>query len=257
MNYSFCATVIATAATMHTTTPITVTISSVENRFKMASSGPSWRERLGDGRKLGRRNHAPRSDSPVSNPSCVTAVTQQSSNVRGQALPATMPATTSHPSAESESAFAEITNGFLLTCQCTMDQAKTMASKLSGYKVDNVPWRYILNNATSTRPKQCGGPTCGPIRDLLHYHRISELKKDPQPFLEPKPPLPTWSDDFTKHLQECPDAWTCAILDIPKSFLSWSQSGSRSNQPDYSYAKGVPLSFQSFVTARSQEGPSS
>jgi hypothetical protein len=74
VNYSFCATVTATAATMHTTIPITVTISSVENRFKMASSGPSWRDLIGDRRKLGSRNDAPRSDSPISSPSCVTLI---------------------------------------------------------------------------------------------------------------------------------------------------------------------------------------
>ena len=140
----------------------------------MTSSSLSWLENLRDTRNLRPLIHLPRSDSPVSSPSCVTAVTQRNSNVRGQALPATMPATSSHPSAESESAFDEITNGFLLTCQCTMDQAKTLASKLVDYKVDTVHWRHILNNATSTRPKKCGRATCGPIQNLLDYHDNSK-----------------------------------------------------------------------------------
>ena len=50
--------------------------------------------------------------------------------------------------AETKSAFAEITNGFVLTDACTMYQAKTMASKLTSYKVESVQWRYVLNNAT-------------------------------------------------------------------------------------------------------------
>jgi hypothetical protein len=65
VHYSFCTSVNATAATMHTTIPITITISAVENLFKMASSGPSWRDLIGDQRKLGIRHDAPRSDSPV------------------------------------------------------------------------------------------------------------------------------------------------------------------------------------------------
>jgi hypothetical protein len=106
-----------------------------------------------------------------------------------------------------------------------MDQAKTLASKLHGYKVKSLPWRLILNNATSTRPKKCGGPTCGPIRDLLHCPLISEVKKDTSPLFEPMPSRPTWSDDFTKHLQECPDEWTCAILTMPNSFKMGDQYG--------------------------------
>jgi hypothetical protein len=124
-----------------------------------------------------------------------------------------MPAITFHPSADYKSAFAEITNCFVLTSECTMVQAKTMASKLSVYKVDNVQWQDVLNNSTSQLSKQCEGPTCGPIRDLFNYHRISELKKDPTPFFEPRTVLPTWTDDFTKFLQECPNTWSCAILD--------------------------------------------
>jgi hypothetical protein len=106
-----------------------------------------------------------------------------------------------------------------------MDQAKTMASKLVDYKVDTVHWRHILNNATTTRPQKCGGPTCSPIEGLLQYHGISDLKKDTTPFVEPMPVLPTWSDDFTIHLQECPDAWTCAILNMPNSFTMGDQHG--------------------------------
>ena len=64
-------------------------------------------------------------------------------NLRRQALPA-----------ETKSAFAEITNGFVLTDACTMHQAKTMASKLASYKFKNVEWRFVLNNATSQRGKK-------------------------------------------------------------------------------------------------------
>ena len=105
---------------------------------KMASSHEDIIARLRDDRDLTRRKR------------------QTAKEDERQALPA-----------ETKSAFAEITNGFVLTDACTMHQAKTMASKLASYKFKSVEWRYVLNNATSMRPKKCGGPTCGPIRDLL------------------------------------------------------------------------------------------
>ena len=91
----------------------------------MASSHRDLIERLKDDRDLTRRQRqTPKED-------------------ERQALPA-----------ETKSAFAEITNGFVLTDACTMYQAKTMASKLASYKVESVEWRFVLNNATSTRPKK-------------------------------------------------------------------------------------------------------
>jgi len=105
---------------------------------KMTSSHGDIIERLRDDRDLTRKTR------------------QTSKEDDRQALPA-----------ETDSAFAEITNGFVLTDACTMHQAKTMASKLASYKENNVVWRNVLNNATSMRGKKCGGPTCGPIRDLL------------------------------------------------------------------------------------------
>ena len=65
--------------------------------------------------------------------------------------------------AVTDSAFHEITTGFVLTDAFTMHQAKTMASKLAGYKFKHIQWRHVLNNATSMRGQECGGPSCGPI----------------------------------------------------------------------------------------------
>ena len=236
----------------------------------MASSNGSLLEKLGDGRKLRNRNgpaecaktkqaDALKCDSPRPNSECVTlssdeydqfqaqTVIQQSSSSQGQALPATIAGTMSYPSTATGSGFSEITNGFLLTSACSMYQAKTMASKLAVNKVSNVQWRYILNNATSQRSKQCGGPTCGPIRDLLTYHSISQLKIDSTPLCEPsmvQMPETNFSNDehqvnsavvvasgsaktheVTEFLRDCPDTWSCAIIDMPNSFSKGDQHG--------------------------------
>jgi hypothetical protein len=76
------------------------------------------------------------------------------------------------PGPASGMAFAAITDGFVLTSDVTMLEAKKLASTLAGYKVGTVPWRLILNNTTSTRPKSCGGRTCEPLISLLAYHRV-------------------------------------------------------------------------------------
>ena len=119
--------------------------------------------------------------------------------------------------AETDSAFAEITNGFVLTDACTMHQAKTMASKLASYKFEHIQWRNVLNNATSVRGDNCGGPTCVPIRDLLKFHLVSDLKKDIRSLLDPS------TEEVSEALKKCPDAWYCAILNMPNSFKMGDQ----------------------------------
>ena len=101
---------------------------------KMASSRGDLIARLKDDRDLTRKTR------------------QTSKEDDRQALPA-----------ETKSAFAEITNGFVFTDACTMYQAKTMASKLASYKVESVQWRHVLNNATSTRPKNVEGQLAVPF----------------------------------------------------------------------------------------------
>ena len=104
-----------------------------------------------------------------------------------------------------------------------MLQTKTVASKLASYKENNVVWRNVLNNATSMRGKNCGGPTCGPIRDLLTSHLVSDLKVDVTSLLDPSTlhlnqKNVSKTEEVSEALKECPDAWYCAILNMPNSF---------------------------------------
>ena len=78
---------------------------------KMASSHGDIMALLGDDRNLTRKTR------------------QTSKEDDRQALPAV-----------TDSAFHEITNGFVLTDACTMHQAKTMASKLASYKFEHIQW---------------------------------------------------------------------------------------------------------------------
>ena len=165
----------------------------------MASSHRDLIERLKDDRDLTRRKRqTPKED-------------------ERQALPA-----------ETKSAFAEITNGFVLTDACTMHQAKTMASKLASYKFKNVEWRHVLNNATSMRGQKSGGPTCGPIKNLLKTHLVSVLKIDVTPLLDPStlhlnPKNVSKTEEVSEALNECKDEWHCAILNMPNSFKMGDQ----------------------------------
>ena len=166
---------------------------------KMASSRGDLIARLKDDRDLTRKTR------------------QTSKEDDRQALPA-----------ETDSAFAEITNGFVLTDACTMHQAKTMASKLASYKFEHIPWRHVLNNATSMRGKKCGGPTCGPIRDLLTSHLVYDLKIDVTSLLDPStlhlnPKNVSKTEEVSKALNECQVEWCCAILNMPNSFKMGDQ----------------------------------
>ena len=96
-----------------------------------------------------------------------------------------------------------------------MLEAKTLATALTGYKKTNVTWRNVLNNTTSTRPKDCGGPTCKPLRDLLAYHRIVDLQANLAPLISPGSARP---NEVAGWLNECPQHWCCAIIALPNSF---------------------------------------
>jgi hypothetical protein len=98
------------------------------------------------------------------------------------------------------SELASITSGFLLIDGEEMNVVKAVASTLVGYKIQT-NWHSILNNATSTRPKSCGGPTITPLKGLLAFHRVGDLKAR------------GWIST-----DEYPDASWCGTLKLPNSF---------------------------------------
>ena len=112
-------------------------------------------------------------------------------------------------------AFTAITNGFVLTSDVSMLEAKTLATTLAGYKVDTVSWRFVLNNATSTRPKNCGGPTIEPLKGLLAYHRVSDLQANLAPLAAPGSAR---AHEVAGELNGCRPDWWCAIIALPNSF---------------------------------------
>ena len=124
------------------------------------------------------------------------------------------------PGSASGPAEAAITNGFVLTSDFTMIQAKTLASTLERYKRSHLVWRIILNNTTSQRSKSLGGPTCRALHDFFTYHRVGDLQVNSAPLFTPGSAR---ADEATKYLNECPKPWWCAILDLPDSFSMGDQ----------------------------------
>ena len=119
------------------------------------------------------------------------------------------------PGSASATGFDTITDGFVLTHDVTMLDAKTLATTLAGHQVPTVQWRHILNNATSTRPKSCGGPTIEPLANLMAYHPVGDLQGNLAPLVAPGSAR---AHEVAGCLNACPSAWWCAILDLPNSF---------------------------------------
>ena len=235
---------------------------------KMSSQKPSLRERIGDSRNLRgrqqktddhknlsdglekpsdgsknlRTSDQPRDRSPSIEiyHSPRLGATEQLSVSQGQALPATNVDSTSRPPFDSKSVFATSTDGFVLTSEFTMHQAKELATLLAIHKKNHLDWRIVLNNTTSTRPKAKEGPTCKPIRDLFICQTVSSLKTNPSPLFSKKNcssddnNLNLATDDVSgsaktheviESIQARSDTWFCAILDMPNSFTMDDQLG--------------------------------
>ena len=119
------------------------------------------------------------------------------------------------PGSASGTAFDAITQGFVLTSDVTMIEAKTLATTLAGYKRETVNWRHVLNNATSTRPKNCGGQTIESLASCLTYHSVGDLQGNLTPLAAPGSARAL---GVAECLNECPQAWWCAIIELPNSF---------------------------------------
>ena len=111
--------------------------------------------------------------------------------------------------------YAAETHGFVLEDGFTMSRAMEMATFLVRVRAGLLPWRLILNNATSTRPKSCGGATCPPLTGLLDYRRVRDVLATPSILF---PPGSARAADALRDLEALPEDWWCSILTLPNSF---------------------------------------